>query len=93
MSLIWPESFWNSRVTSLHGAQTRSVSHHYVPSLCNEMHLVAVVPSLRRVQLFATPWTIAHQASLSFTISRSLVKLTSIESVILSNPLSSQHQM
>ena len=33
-------------------------------------------------QLFATPWTAARQASLSFTISQSLLKLMSIESVI-----------
>ena len=32
------------------------------------------VQSLSRVQLFATPWTAARQASLSFTISRSLLK-------------------
>ena len=34
-----------------------------------------------------TPWTAAHQASLSFTISRSLLKLISTESVMLSNHL------
>ena len=39
------------------------------------------------VQLFATPWTAAHQASLSFTISQSLLKLMSIESVVPSNHL------
>ena len=38
--------------------------------------------SLSRVRLFATPWTAAHQASLSFTISQSLLKLMSIESVV-----------
>ena len=37
------------------------------------------------VQLFATPWTAASQASLSFPISQSLLKFMSIESVILSN--------
>ena len=42
---------------------------------------------LSRVQPFATPWTAAHQASLSFTISRSLLRLTSIESVMPSNHL------
>ena len=42
------------------------------------------VQSLSRVQLFATPWTAARQASLSFTITESLLKLMSIESVILS---------
>ena len=49
--------------------------------------LVAVVQLLSHVQLFVTPWTSVHQASLSFTISRSLLKLLSIESVMLSNHL------
>ena len=40
-----------------------------------------------RVQLFVTPWTAAHQASLSITNSRSSPKLTSIESVMPSNSL------
>ena len=46
-----------------------------------------VVQSLSHVQLLATPWTAAHQASLSFTISRSLLKLMYIESVVPSNHL------
>ena len=46
-----------------------------------------VVRSLSRVQLFATPWTVACQASLSFTISRSFLKLMSIESVMPSSHL------
>ena len=37
--------------------------------------------------IFLTPWTAAHQASLSFTISQSLLKLMSIESVMPSNQL------
>ena len=45
------------------------------------------VQSLSHIQLFATPWTAAHQASLSITNSWSLLKLMSIESVILSNYL------
>ena len=45
--------------------------------------------SLGRVQLFATPWTAAHQASLSFTISQNLLKLMSVELVMPSNILSS----
>ena len=40
-----------------------------------------------RVRLFVTPWTAVHQASLSFTNSRSLLKLMSIESVMPSNHL------
>ena len=42
---------------------------------------------LNHVRLFETPWTAAHQASLSITNSRSLLKLMSIESVIPSNHL------
>ena len=46
-----------------------------------------VVQPLRCVRLFATPWTTEHQASLSFTISRSLLKLMSIETVMPFNHL------
>ena len=42
---------------------------------------------LSHVCLFATPWTAAHQASLSITNSQSLLKLMSIESVMPSNHL------
>ena len=45
------------------------------------------VQSLSCVRLFATPWTAAHQASMSFTISQSLLKLMSIESVMPPNHL------
>ena len=45
------------------------------------------VQSLSRVQLFATPWTAARQASLSITNSQSLLKLMSIELVMPSNHL------
>ena len=48
---------------------------------------VVVVQSLGDVQLFATPQTATHQASLSFTISQSLLKLMFIESVMPSNHL------
>ena len=42
---------------------------------------------LSHVRLFVTPWTAAHQVSLSITNSRSLLKLMSIESVMPSNHL------
>ena len=45
------------------------------------------VQSPSRVRLFTTPWTAAHQASLSITNSQSLLKLMPIESVVLSNHL------
>ena len=44
-----------------------------------------VVQLLRRVRIFATPWTAAHQASLSSTISQSLLNLMPVASVIPSN--------
>ena len=46
------------------------------------------VQSLSCVQLFVTPWTAAHQASLFITNSRNLFKLMPIESVMPSNHLS-----
>ena len=46
-----------------------------------------VVELLSCVRLFVTPWTAACQASLSLTISQSLLKLMSIESVMPSNHL------
>ena len=48
---------------------------------------VSSVQLLSHVQLFAAPWTAAHQASLSITNYHSLLKLMSIESVIPSNHL------
>ena len=48
---------------------------------------VSSVQSLSLVRLFATPWTAARQASLSITNSPSLLKLTSIQSVMPSNHL------
>ena len=50
-------------------------------------HIVVFVQSLSYVQLFATPWTSGRQVSLSFTVSRSLLKLMSTESVMPSNHL------
>ena len=49
------------------------------------------VQPLSRVRLFATPWTIAHQASLSITNSQSLLKLMSIMSVMPSSYLIFYH--
>ena len=48
---------------------------------------MVVIQSFSQVWLFATPWTAAHQASLSFTISQNLLKLMSIGSEMPSNHL------
>ena len=53
--------------------------------------LLFVIQFLSHVQLFETPWTAAHQASLSFTISQRLLKLMSIKSMMPSNHLILSH--
>ena len=50
-------------------------------------NVVIVVQLLSHVWLFVTPWTAAHQASLSFTVSRSSLKLMSIELMMRFNHL------
>ena len=56
------------------------------PSLLEVQVIVVVaVQPLSRLRLFANPWTAAHQAPLSFTISWSLLRLRSIEWVTPSN--------
>ena len=52
---------------------------------CNPMFIR--VQLLSRIRLFATPWTVARQASLSITISQSLLKFMSIELLMPSNHL------
>ena len=55
--------------------------------LRNLQWLHSSVQSLSRVRLLVTPWSAAHQASLSITNSRSPLRLTSIESVMPSSHL------
>ena len=74
-------SYWHRDwiSTSYFSRTGRQVLDHY--------HHLSSVQLLSRVRLFATPWTAAHQASLSITNSRSLLKLMSIESVMPSSHL------
>ena len=75
MSFLW------SKIPSWsHIAFNRCLS--FVSSYLGCFLLHVVVQSLSCVWLFATPWTVAGQASLSFTITWSLLKLMSIESVM-----------
>ena len=65
----------------------------HIPSACNylpnSLHLLQFrsVQLLSHVWLFVTPWTVAHEAFLYITNSRSLLKLMSIELVMPSNHL------
>ena len=68
----------------------RSGSKNVVLTKCTK---TVVVQLLRHVQLCVTPWTAAHWASLSFTISWSLLKLKPIELAMLSNNLILCHSL
>ena len=57
------------------------------------MGAISSVQSLSCAQLFATPWTVAHQASLSITNSQRLLKLMSIKSEMPSNHLIHCHPL
>ena len=81
-------------IGSVRGREESEVSWVFLPELLLRSSaeeqirtLVVVVQFLSCIRLFVTPWTAAHQASLSFAISWSLLKLLSIESVMPSNHL------
>ena len=74
-------------MASIQNRSNRTVAEKPLLTLCWKLsltcfcyHVVGGVQSLSRVWLFAPPWTAAHQASLSLTISRSSHKFMSIES-------------
>ena len=75
-------SLWMSTWQRLLGKDPLSfsfINRHFLST-----YWIVVVQSVSRVWLLVTPWTAAHQASLSFTISQSLLKLMFIESMMLS---------
>ena len=78
-------SFWQAEKKKIHFEMYQSTL--FLTRTANGRSCFSSVQSLSCVRLFATPWTAAHQASLSITNSRSLLKLMSIESVMLSNYL------
>ena len=65
----------------------KSFGHVHNLSVMIWCSFIFIVQLLRRVQLFVAPWTAARQASLSITISHSLLRLMSSESVTPSNHL------
>ena len=69
-------------ITELPNVQTLSCFYMKLIGL-----MIVIVQLLSHVRLFVSPWTEALQAPLSFTVSQSLLKFLSIESVILSNHL------
>ena len=80
-------------VISLNLCNNSILSYSVVIHLGVAITLVIVVQSLSCVQLFVTPWTATNQASLSFTLFWSLLKLMSIESMMPSNHLILSHPL
>ena len=64
---------------------TTPLPHH--PTTPKSDHSFLFVQLLSLIKLFVTPWAAAPQTSPSFTMSQSLLKLMSVESVMLSNHL------
>ena len=89
LSLREGEKFWSPGRRTFHSGfqKTEQVCLGIKVLFHCFLGFVIVVRSLSRVQLLATPQTAARQASLSFTISQSLLKLMSIQSVMPSTRL------
>ena len=81
-----------SKGTRLFPTVSRSVPVLLTPEhLASQVFVLIVVQSLSRVQLSATSWTAAHQASMSFAISQSLLKFMSIESIHVHDAIQPSH--
>ena len=70
--------------SNIYGSNTKDLDWDTIVAINYQF---SSVESLSHVRLFATPWTAAHQASLSITNSKSLLKLMFIESVMPPNHL------
>ena len=81
------ESDVTERLTQSSGLKNLLLRKIYFKHQPSQLYPSVVVQLLSHVQLFATPWTAAHQASLSSTVSQSLLKIMSIESVVPYNHL------
>ena len=78
--------FWDKNSNILSGGVGNPSTIHEFAYFVS-LYQFTSVQSLSPVWLFVTPWITAHQASLSITISRSSLRLTSIESVMPSSHL------
>ena len=87
----WGAGWYNKQLPSKVKRESHKESCRKIPrrSLGRAILTTSSVQSLSHVQLFAILWTVACQASLSFTTSQSLLKLMSIESVMPSTISSS----
>ena len=81
---VWLISLKHNALNSIHVVANDKIWFFLI---IDQYSIVSIVQSLRLVQLFATQWTAARQASLSSTIFQSLLKLMSIESMMPSKHL------
>ena len=86
---------WNISLsnTSLFPSLLSSGNHHSILCCYSLSTLFFVFQLFSCVQLFVTPWSVAHQVSLPFTISQSLLKHMSIESLMPFNHLIHCHPL
>ena len=83
---LWPLIWWLTSCTDI--GVSSNVDSFTKTSVHDYQNYTSIqFSSLSHIRLFATPWTAAHQASLSITNSRSLLKLMSVELVMPSNHL------
>ena len=87
---IWPLNFY---FPSHFPPEFFKITSQYFTCWALTLNQFSSVQLLTCVQLFVTPWTAAHQASLSITNSWSLLSLMSIESVMPSNHLILCHSL
>ena len=84
---LFPNKWFNITVVQVYCPAT-DVEEAEVDQFYEDLQdSLVTAQSLSRVQLLVTPWTAAHQGSLSFTISLNLLKLLSVESAMPSNHL------
>ena len=76
---------WTEEPGGLQSVGSQRVRHNWISMHAYWCTGISSVQSLSRVWLFVTPWTAACQASLSINNSQSLLKLMSIELVMLFN--------
>ena len=80
-------SWWSTgKPGVLKSMGSQRVGHNWATELNWTEVTVIVVQSLSRIRLFETPWTVLCQASLSFTISQSLLRFMSIQPEMLFGP-------
>ena len=84
--LVFSRHFVFNAVTLITNSLYSSFRRAFIPTYLF-VYFVSSFQLLSRIWFFESPWTAAHQASLSITNSWSLLRLMSIESVMLSNHL------